>query len=385
MTHRRFLSAAVLLLLVLALAVPLAGPGRACAPVKGANQDVSIADESAIIIWDEDTKTQHFIRRASFRTSAADFGFLVPTPTFPERAEASDNVFTFLDGITKPKVVNHYYREPVKMAAAREDRAAAGGPGGVDVLAEGRVGSFDVVVLKAADAEALNDWLKKNNYQSGPELVKWFEPYVKAGWMMTAFKFAQDAAPPFLSTSAVRLTFKTDKPFFPYSEPGDMQPLGGFQRPGGPPPFGPPRLLRVYFIGTKRMAGVLGEDRNPWPGNTVWSNTITATDWGRLRADLKVEGQPVPADAWLTIFEDPSSPRPGTADVYFEPSGDQSTVKRPDIINHVYDPDGSIEARERGVDPFASSKRLVLILGGVGVLLVVVVGFFVLRRGRAEV
>jgi hypothetical protein len=173
----------------------------------------------------------------------------------------------------------------------------------------------------------------------------------------------------------VRLTCKTDKPFFPYSEPGAAEPdLRAWV---------PPRLLRVYFIGTKRMSGVLGEN-DAWPGKTVWSNTLPAKDWSRVLDDLKLEGKPVPADAWLTIFEDRASPRPGTADVFFEPSADQNTVKRPDIIQDVYDPDGSIAERDGVKPPPDRSKWIVLILAGMGVLAVVVVGAFLLKREPAS-
>ncbi|MGH9753182.1 MAG: hypothetical protein ACREA2_10400 [Blastocatellia bacterium] len=77
------LSVAVALLLSALLSPQL---GQACAPAPRPGQFVRIAEESAIIIWDEKTRTQHFIRRATFDTDAPDFGFLVPTPTEPARA-----------------------------------------------------------------------------------------------------------------------------------------------------------------------------------------------------------------------------------------------------------------------------------------------------------
>jgi hypothetical protein len=84
---------------------------RACAVASPHNTPVAIADESAIIIWDEQSQTEHFIRRASFTTGAKDFGFLVPTPTLPSLAEAptlaeaSDDAFTLLAKVTAPKIV----------------------------------------------------------------------------------------------------------------------------------------------------------------------------------------------------------------------------------------------------------------------------------------
>src|SRR5262245_47756248 len=79
--------------------------GRACAPVPRPGQFVRIAEESAVIVWDEKTRTEHFIRRATFDTDAPDFGFLVPTPTKPALAEVSDSVFNDLEYFIRPKEI----------------------------------------------------------------------------------------------------------------------------------------------------------------------------------------------------------------------------------------------------------------------------------------
>src|SRR5437660_108788 len=85
-------------------ALSACAPCRACAPVSGTGTHVAVATESALIVWDEKAKTQHFIRRASFETKVPYFGFLVPTPTQPELAEAPDELFTRLEDWTKPEV-----------------------------------------------------------------------------------------------------------------------------------------------------------------------------------------------------------------------------------------------------------------------------------------
>ncbi len=63
---------------------------------------VDVADETALIVWDAKTRTQHFIRRATFLSTAYDFGFLVPTPNRPQLAESSDDLFADLAAITAP-------------------------------------------------------------------------------------------------------------------------------------------------------------------------------------------------------------------------------------------------------------------------------------------
>jgi hypothetical protein len=61
-----------------------ATPARSCAPVSRFQVPVVNADQTVILIWDAETKTQHFIRRAAFKSDADDFGFLIPTPGQPE-------------------------------------------------------------------------------------------------------------------------------------------------------------------------------------------------------------------------------------------------------------------------------------------------------------
>src|SRR5947209_5762901 len=61
--------------------IVLALVALACAPAPHAGDEIAIVEESAVIVWDPAAKTEHFIRRATFRGKEGhDFGFLVPTP-----------------------------------------------------------------------------------------------------------------------------------------------------------------------------------------------------------------------------------------------------------------------------------------------------------------
>src|SRR6266436_5532883 len=94
----------VFLAAALCLAVPTEGDG--CAAPHRPGDYVHIAEESAVIVWDAPSKTQHFIRRATFDTKAKDFGFLVPTPTQPALADVDDAVFSFPEAAIRPKIVD---------------------------------------------------------------------------------------------------------------------------------------------------------------------------------------------------------------------------------------------------------------------------------------
>src|SRR5262245_43952479 len=67
-----------------------APPSPACCPVGPIGKPVVNADQTVLIIWDAATKTEHFIRRASFKSQADDFGFLIPTPDRPELSESGN-------------------------------------------------------------------------------------------------------------------------------------------------------------------------------------------------------------------------------------------------------------------------------------------------------
>ncbi len=330
---RRFL----LLLLITTLVLAGMRPGRACAPAPGEGEHVQTVEESAIIVWDAARKTQHFIRRATFDTKTRDFGFLVPTPTTPTLAEAKDSAFTHLEALMKPEVRDHveagYYWTSWLFPGLfeKEEILTASGveTGAVEVVSAQRVAGYDAVVLKADDAAALVRWLRSHGYTARPTLTQWLRPYVAAQWRITAFKVAKkEKDNPQVASSAVRMSFHTERPFFPYSEPADQR---------DPAKAGDsPRSLRVLVLGTERMDGGMSAaasaNPGPWPGRVAWSNALNADQSAPLSKQLAVGDDQLPGKLWMTAFEDYSTPRPGTQDVYFSRSPAQGPILPEPII-----------------------------------------------------
>jgi hypothetical protein len=332
----------------------LAGRAPACATAFKEGNPVAVAGESAIIIWDAPTRTQHFIRRASFDTAAADFGFLVPTPTKPYLGESSDEAFASLESLTAPEIITKVVPRPDSKDKDKSKSAAKSGD--VEILGMQRVAGFDAVVLRADDAAALNQWLKKHGYSSRPALTEWLETYVKAKWILTAFKIAKkEDGSREVSTAAVRMSFQTDRPFFPYREPADQTAEGGRR-------FGR-RLLRVFFIGDARMVGQLGKSDAPWPGRVVWANRLAGERQEALTKQLNLGADAVSANSWLTVLEDASSPRPGTDELYFVRATEQTTLARPPHVKYVYEDEVSSGRTVLG------GQTLLYVSGGVGILL----------------
>lgn len=318
------------------------GGGNSVAPV------VAVASETAVITYDPETKTEHFVRRGTFAGTSADFGFLVPTPSVPELSEADERLFRDLELRTAPrhvyetKVITEYGFGPggCAMLPGQEARGTFANVGSaveampmapaarVDVLKEQKVGAYDAAVLKANDAEKLNKWLTDHGYATRPELDAWLKWYTDNKWIITAFKIA-GSNPQSITSTTVRMSFKTEKPFYPYREPADSR----------GPSAAPNRLLRVYFLGDKQYAGTVGKD-TPWPGTAVWAdkNPIPAA-WVAGHFKLKeLEKVAFEKTDWtLTEFEDRSSPRPGTDELYFSPAADQSPKERPPIVHTTYE------------------------------------------------
>jgi hypothetical protein len=320
----------LLVLILMVVTLPATDPARGCAVAPPRNKYVDIADETALIVWDGETKTEHFIRRANFQTDVYNFGFLVPTPTRPEINEADDKAFDDLARITAPQVVTQ--TRPSSSGCSAGCGAAApkamAPAGNVTVVEEKRVAGLDTAVLEADDVASLKKWLEEHDYPFAPNLEEWVGHYVKAKWTITAFKVAKpDKDTPQVGMKAVRMSFKTDRPFFPYREPkdqGEVKHATGMNR-----------LLRVFLVSDKRTKGQIGDKDGTWPGKVVWSNRVQPSDRIKVLELAKLAGDAAPADWWLTEFEDRSNPRPGTDDVYFTTAEDQQPVARPPHVRYV--------------------------------------------------
>jgi hypothetical protein len=300
----------------------------ACAWVSRVGSPVVVTNETALIVWDEKARTQHFIRRASFEARGPYFGFLVPTPTHPELAEAPDQLFTDLQEWTQPAVLKH--QRHLTLSEWWAEKQSLGKdperPRPVTVLEQKSVAGFNATVLKATDARALNDWLGKHGYVTRPALEAWLAAYIKAGWLITAFQIARaDQESSSISTKAVRLSFRTDRPFFPYSEPAEKSDEAAVKSG---------RSLRVFFVAAGRMYGAFDDPGTLWPGKAVWAAPLEDDQLQAMRRHVETKAVSIPQGTWLTVFDDIGGRRQATADVFFYPSPDQIYLYRMPIIDY---------------------------------------------------
>lgn len=322
--------------------IPFLGspPAPACCPAPPSGKPVVNADQTVVIIWDAATKMQHFIRKASFKSDADDFGFIVPSPNAPELEESGNDAFPYLFKLTEPEIIKRPRPTDggggcgcgVKDMASRSPPPGAVKSDAVKVLVEKQVAGFHAKVLEATSAAALVGWLKEHGYAYSPEVEAWAKPYVDQGWKFTALQVAKDKdgkAEAKVSTAALRISFKTDRPLFPYREPDSTsaaKSLGASSR-----------LLRIYFLGEGRYKGELTKE-TPWTGKVAWTDKVSDENRTKVLEMLKLPATTGPAQWWLTEFEDNWPYQVAPADVYFSPDADQSTVKRPPIIIYVSNP-----------------------------------------------
>jgi hypothetical protein len=289
----------------------------ACCAVAGKGEPVVNADQTVILLWDRERQTEHFIRKASFKSEGDSVGFIVPTPSRPQLEESGNAAFPYLAQITAPQVES----KGMPIGCAVESPTTSYSRS-VRVIEEKTVAGYDAVVLAADSGKALVAWLKDHGYAYTPEAEEWAQPYLEKGWYMTAMKIAKDAggkAAPAVAASALRITFKTDRPLFPYREPDSRKDAAKLHVSN--------RLLRIYFVAESRYEGRFPESQ-AWGGKPRWSAPLREDQRSGLLKHLGLAETTGPSKAWLTEFEDHWAYGKAPGDVYFSPSANQKTIAR---------------------------------------------------------
>lgn len=276
---------------VVALLCSISARALPCALADSGSLQTHVLGEEAIIVFDEKAGLQHFIRSAEFYPGGKSFGFIVPTPTEPTFAEIDQTVFAQLASAyeaARPEETKLELGSLLGLTLKAGER-----DGLVEVLRSERVAGLDVAVLKASDSAALASWLEKHGFTMRPALAAWLEGYVQQGFVFSAFKYEGEARRP-MGSSAVRITFSTATPFYPYREPGDSVRSQG---------------LRLWMIAPQGRDWVepAGAD-----GPLVLARSSAIKLPGALEALLA--GPRV-----VTLFDDERARRPAH-DVRFEPS-----------------------------------------------------------------
>jgi Uncharacterized protein conserved in bacteria (DUF2330) len=154
-------------------------------------------DQNTYVFYKNGVET--FVIHPAFKGKVDEFGMLIPFPAIPELRKVSDNIFPHVRAAIDPPEVVVYannrrmmlFGAMAKNGAAEQKSqglALATDPHAVRVLKEEAVGMYEVAVLAAGSAKALNKWMDDHGYKYPKGMDKACEDYVKIGWCFVAVK-----------------------------------------------------------------------------------------------------------------------------------------------------------------------------------------------------
>ena len=331
---------------VLAVLAVLAAPdAHASAVTYTDGAFARIASERAVVVWDAVRKTEHLLLDVTIDADARDFGLLVPVPATASIAKDDD---ARID------------------AAASLASESAGAAAGAD-----RLYAFEVSTLR--DAGALAAWLAKRGHVARANVTTWAQAYFARGLSLAAIAYvATKPERRAWRVPALRLSFATDAPTFPYAEPApDAKDESDFARRVSADEDDPaPRTLDVWAIAPGELHALGGRAGGlAIRGGRAASGDALARALGDVGAwDFDARAR----DTWfVTHFEESTVRRVGSSDFTFAPGRPTATTG----------PAAPARARSRVEHGGATSRRVLLVLVALG-LLVATSALFLDRRER---
>lgn len=258
-----------------------------------------MAHEEVLIVWNADTSTEHIFLRSEY-DARATVGILVPTPSAPEVETFVSPLFESLKGLALPlpveveKVTAETYRSVWDLQRAWNDAFPELPERGKSTRK--KIPLVEATPLPPSDPLAPGQWANAHGFRLRPAVEAWMKPFVAEGWHFTAIdvdKHPEETRRRNLKTPVVRLSFRSERPVFPYSEPGDVA-------------SSEKRLLRLFLVMNGRAAATI-RGAAGWRSRVRYARPVTDPNLflGALPADA------LPKDPWLTVIDAPGRREPG--------------------------------------------------------------------------
>lgn len=178
-------------------------PALACGGFFCDTTPIMQASERILFAVDDDEVEAHV--QINYSGTARQFAWVVPVPEIPELFASTDELFSRLDEVTRPRFDLTIRKEDCLEAAEPVATATppplldvdTGDTGdrevlGVTVVARGDVGPYETRVLEATDEMALLVWLNLNGYQLPASYAEVVAPYLDQGSYFVALRLQND-------------------------------------------------------------------------------------------------------------------------------------------------------------------------------------------------
>ena len=205
-----------------------------------------LTEERVLIVWDQQTHREHFVREVRFDKANQRFGFVIPTPTRPAVKKVEKSPFPALQDGLPFEVSQGGLGLVGNMGNGGGGKMSSlgSGPPPVEVLAVQRLGKFDAFTLAAHEASAFRKWLDDNQFGTDADVEKWLAHYIESGFYFVALRYdAKADEMPGMSSEVLDVSFDTELPFYPYFEP--RAPAGQYVR-----------RLTTWFVSQEKMLPV---------------------------------------------------------------------------------------------------------------------------------
>lgn len=154
-----------------------------------------------------------------FSGSKTDFAWILPVPSVPELGVSHNSVFQQLQFATQPTFQLEWeesdceFLPPPIFRNFEDGVLEAAADGGVEVIAEERIGPYDTAIITSTDPTAMTEWLVDNGYQLDALGADLLRPYTDMGMYFLALRLAPDSDVGDLQPIA--MTYEAENPMIP--------------------------------------------------------------------------------------------------------------------------------------------------------------------------
>ena len=154
-------------------------------------------NNATVVVMMRDGKRTVLSMQNDYQGPPESFAMVVPVPTVLSKEQVKTlppEVFERVEELSAPRLVEYWEQDPCNVRRGPKGAPMVGGGVGfgsgtgrlgadapVKVEARFEVGEYEIVILSASDASALDTWLKDNGYAIPEGAEPYLRPYVAAG------------------------------------------------------------------------------------------------------------------------------------------------------------------------------------------------------------